>query len=38
MDPAMPVLRIEADSRRLTAELFDLSARWRTIQRYEVIR
>src|SRR5207245_9637091 len=38
MDAAMPTLRIEADSRRLTAMLFDLSAKWRILQKFEVNR
>ncbi|HEX9578215.1 MAG TPA: metallophosphoesterase [Myxococcales bacterium] len=38
MDAAMPTLRIEADSRRLIAQLFDLSAKWRILQRFEVTR
>jgi UDP-2,3-diacylglucosamine pyrophosphatase LpxH len=38
MDAAMPVLRVEADKKALRAELFDLSTRWRTLQRFEVLR
>src|SRR5207237_1553803 len=38
MDATMPTLRIEADSRRLRAELFDVSSKWRTLQRFEAIR
>jgi UDP-2,3-diacylglucosamine pyrophosphatase LpxH len=38
MDAIMPTLRLEADTRRLTAQLFDLSAKWRTLQRFEVNR
>ncbi len=38
MDATMPLLRIEADSRRLHAELLDLSHRWRALQRFEVAR
>lgn len=38
MDAAMPLLRIDADSRQLRAELLDGSHRWRTLQRFEVAR
>jgi UDP-2,3-diacylglucosamine pyrophosphatase LpxH len=38
MDAALPLLRIEADVRQLRAELFEYSAGWRTLQRFEVIR
>src|SRR5437762_1909424 len=38
MDAAMPLLRIEADSRQLRAELFDCARRWRPLQRFEVDR
>jgi len=38
MDAAMPLLRIEADTRALRAELMDCSHRWRVLQRYEVTR
>ena len=38
MDAAMPLLRVEADSRQLRAELLDLSHRWRALQRFEVVR
>ena len=38
MDATMPLLRIEADSKALRAELFDVSSRWRTLQRFEVLR
>jgi UDP-2,3-diacylglucosamine pyrophosphatase LpxH len=38
MEATMPTLRLEADSRRLAGQLFDLSARWRTLQRFEVNR
>jgi UDP-2,3-diacylglucosamine pyrophosphatase LpxH len=38
MDAAMPILRIDADSRQLRAELLDASHGWRTLQRFEVTR
>jgi len=38
MDAAMPLLRIDADSRQLRAELFDCARRWRPLQRFEVDR
>ena len=38
MDATMPLLRIEADQRQLRAHLFDISSRWRTLQRFEVNR
>jgi len=38
MDATMPLLRLEADSRVLRAELFDVSSKWRTLQRFEAIR
>jgi hypothetical protein len=38
MDATMPLLRIEADTRALRAQLFDVSGRWRTLQRFEVLR
>ena len=38
MDAALPLLRIEADTRQLRAELFECSNRWRTLQRFEVTR
>jgi UDP-2,3-diacylglucosamine pyrophosphatase LpxH len=38
MDASMPLLRIEADRRQLRVELFEYSSRWRTLQRFEVIR
>src|SRR4051812_4799523 len=37
-DPTMPLLRVEADQRQLRAELFDVSNRWRVLQRFEVNR
>ena len=38
MDAALPLLRIEADTRQLRAELCECSNRWRTLQRFEVTR
>ncbi|TMA28359.1 MAG: hypothetical protein E6J78_06865 [Deltaproteobacteria bacterium] len=38
MDATMPTLQLSADARRLSAHLFDLSAKWRTLQRFEVNR
>jgi predicted phosphodiesterase len=38
MDAAMPLLRIDADSRQLRVELFDCARRWRPLQRFEVDR
>jgi UDP-2,3-diacylglucosamine pyrophosphatase LpxH len=38
MDATLPLLRIEADTRQLRAELFEYSSRWRTLQRFEVNR
>ena len=38
MDAMMPLLRIEADQRQLRAQLLDVSAAWRTLQRFEVNR
>jgi UDP-2,3-diacylglucosamine pyrophosphatase LpxH len=38
MDATMPLLRIDADQRRLHAQLFDVSGQWRTLQRFEVNR
>ena len=38
LDATMPLLRIEADQRQLRAQLLDVSASWRTLQRFEVNR
>jgi hypothetical protein len=38
IEARMPVLRIEADRRALSAQLFDLSGKWRSLQRFEVNR
>lgn len=38
MDATMPLLRLEADNRQLRAQLLDVSAQWRTLQRFEVNR
>ena len=38
LDATLPLLRMEADSRALTAQLFDVAGKWRTLQRFEVIR
>jgi len=38
MDATMPLLRLEADSKALRAQLFDVSSKWRTLQRFEVMR
>ena len=38
LDASMPVLKLDADSRRLTAELCDISSRWRILQSFEVTR
>lgn len=38
MDAAMPLLRIEADTRALRVQLVDCSHHWRILQRYEVTR
>ncbi|HET9753996.1 MAG TPA: hypothetical protein VFP52_13580, partial [Myxococcales bacterium] len=37
-EATLPVLRIDADARKLRAELFDMSGRQRTFQRFEVDR
>jgi UDP-2,3-diacylglucosamine pyrophosphatase LpxH len=38
MDATMPLLRIDADDRVLRAQLFDVSSKWRNLQRFEVKR
>lgn len=38
LDASMPLLRIEADHKQLRAHLMDVSASWRTFQRFEVNR
>jgi UDP-2,3-diacylglucosamine pyrophosphatase LpxH len=38
LDATMPLLRLEADQRQLRAQLLDVSASWRTLQRFEVAR
>lgn len=38
MDATMPIVRIDGDSKALRAQLFDVSTRWRTLQRFEVLR
>jgi UDP-2,3-diacylglucosamine pyrophosphatase LpxH len=38
LDATMPMLRIDADRRQLRADLMDVSASWRTLQRFEVDR
>lgn len=38
VDATMPLLRIEADSRALRAQLLDVAGTWRTLQRFEVLR
>ena len=38
LDATMPLLRLEADNRQLRAQLLDVSAQWRTLQRFEVNR
>jgi UDP-2,3-diacylglucosamine pyrophosphatase LpxH len=38
LEARMPVLRVEADHRALSAQLFDLAGKWHALQRFEVNR
>jgi hypothetical protein len=38
LDATLPLLRLEADHRALRAQLYDISGKWRTLQRFEVAR
>lgn len=38
LDATLPLLQVDADSRKLRAHLMDVSSNWRTFQRFEVNR